>query len=196
MLNRTRRNWRRIHSAAFNNNTIDLGFFRLRFETAWVPPLSVLDRLKQSFPDLWFQFEWIDLDATFYERREQGELLRVPVREHPPHSWNYPKIDPYQHGKPEWLYSGIRLVAVLGPGLVAHAEAAQKFVFFHRDITDALLVIIPRLMEVALAAGDVPLQDLVEELLRSCGYHDFADWVARRKRYLLIRPKGACDQRR
>jgi hypothetical protein len=191
-----KQSWLRIHDALLNNNTVELGFFRIRFEIAWEPPLPVLDRLDKSFPDLTFEFEWIDFDAAFYDRLEKGELVTVPFPEEPPHSWNYPRLDPYQQGEPARLYSGLRLVAVLGPRLVPSAEATGKPVFLHRDITDAVLVLIQRLMEAALAAGDIPRPQLVESLLRSCGYDEFADRVTRRSRNVLIRPNEKRNDRK
>ena len=134
--------------------------------------------------------DWIDFDATVYERIEAGELVEMPAPEILPHWWNYPNIDPYQHGEPDWLLCGMRILAILGPALVANAKASQKPYCLHRDITDAVLVIIPRLIEAAFAAGDIPHGHLVERLLRSCGYDGFADRVARAQKNALIPPKG------
>jgi hypothetical protein len=177
-------NWMGIHDVKVNYSTVNLGFLRIRFETAWIPPLPVLDRLKESFPDLTFEFEWIDFDATVYERVETNERESNP-EEHP-HSWNYPNVDPYQFQQPQWLHSSLRLLAILAPPLVATAEASQKpFTLYGRDIVDAMLVLIPRLITAALADGDIPHRQLVESLLRSCGYGDFANCVARHKENTL-----------
>jgi hypothetical protein len=185
-------NWMRVYDVNLNYGTVDLGFLRIRFETAWVPPLPVLDLLKESFPDLTFEFEWIDFDATFYERLETGKLeLRESNPEEHPHSWNYPKVDPYQFEQPQWLHSSLRLLAILAPPLVATAEASQKpFTWYGRDIVDAMLVLIPRLITAALAAGDIPHREMVESLLRSCGYSDFANCVAKAQKNALTPPKG------
>jgi Ferredoxin-like domain in Api92-like protein len=170
-------NWFDIDYVNLNTRTIDLGFFRIMFETGWVPALPVLDRLKESFPDLTFEFDWTDLDANPYE----GFVEKSNPEKHP-HSWNYPKVDPYQFEQPQWLHSSLRLLAILAPPLVATAEATQKpFTWYGRDIADAMLVLIPRLITAALAAGDIPQRQLVESLLRSCGYDDFANCVATHK---------------
>lgn len=89
------------------------------------------------------------------------------------------------------MHRGLRLLATLAPPLIATAEATQKpFSLYGRDIVDAMLALIPRLISAALTAPDIPHPQLEESLLRSCGYDDFADCVAKARKKAPIEPKG------
>jgi hypothetical protein len=48
-----------------DESTVDLGYVVITFETAWSPPVRILERLRAIFPDLAFCCEWFPEDGSF-----------------------------------------------------------------------------------------------------------------------------------
>jgi hypothetical protein len=49
-----------------DDSTVDLGYVVIRFETAWSPPVRILERLREMFPDIAFACGWFTEDEFFY----------------------------------------------------------------------------------------------------------------------------------
>jgi len=47
-------------------STADLGYVVIKFETAWSPPVRILERLQEMFPDIAFGCEWFAEERFFY----------------------------------------------------------------------------------------------------------------------------------
>lgn len=47
-------------------STADLGYVVIKFETAWSPPVRILERLQEEFSELAFCCEWFAEDECFY----------------------------------------------------------------------------------------------------------------------------------
>jgi hypothetical protein len=50
-----------------DESTVDLGYVVIVFETAWSPPVRILEHLRDMFPDIAFSCEWFTEDESFYE---------------------------------------------------------------------------------------------------------------------------------
>lgn len=103
-------------------------------------------------------------------RREEALLQQVsPQRSHQ----RYPYIDPFKDCDPPWINGALKLIPRL-------AEAMPTEAIPNRDaIICGALELIPPLAEAVLELPDIPAQHLIEDLLRYCGYRDYADRVSR-----------------
>jgi hypothetical protein len=50
-----------------DESTVGLGYVVIDFDTAWSPPVHILERLRDMFPDIAFSCEWFTEDESFYE---------------------------------------------------------------------------------------------------------------------------------
>jgi hypothetical protein len=96
-------NWgtdRNAFDVELNGSTTDLGYVIINFETAWSPPVPILERLQEMFPDIAFCCEWFAEDEYFYryhpsqstaiaraERDRQVATLYLTRAEYPDFFW-------------------------------------------------------------------------------------------------------------
>jgi Ferredoxin-like domain in Api92-like protein len=67
-----------------DESTVDLGYVAISFETAWSPPIRILERLQEMFSDLAFCCEWFDEDEFFYRYHpSQSTAIARSERERP-----------------------------------------------------------------------------------------------------------------
>ena len=129
-----------------DESTVDLGYVVISFETAWFPPVRILERLQQMFSDLAFCCEWFDEDEFYYryhpsqstaiacaERERLGErlieTLYLTKAEHPDYFLETAilaetggkrcKIGPMTVEEAHWwvLAPDVKLLAILYPEL-------------------------------------------------------------------------------
>jgi hypothetical protein len=63
-----------------DESSIDLGYVVISFETAWSPPVRILERLQEMFSELAFCCEWFAEDEFFY-RCHPGQPAAIARRE-------------------------------------------------------------------------------------------------------------------
>jgi hypothetical protein len=67
-----------------DESTVDLGHVIISFETAWSPPVRILERLREMFPDIAFGCEWFPEDEFFYRYHpSQSAAIARSEREQP-----------------------------------------------------------------------------------------------------------------
>lgn len=55
-----------------DETTVDLGYVVISFQTAWSPPIRIVERLRDMFPDIAFCCEWYTEDEFFYRYYPSG----------------------------------------------------------------------------------------------------------------------------
>jgi len=61
-------------------STADLGYVVIKFETAWSPPVRILERLQEMFPDIAFGCEWF-AEGHFFDRYDPSQSTAIAQSE-------------------------------------------------------------------------------------------------------------------
>jgi hypothetical protein len=62
-----------------DESTVDLGYVVIDFETAWSPPVRILERLRDMFPNIAFSCEWFTEDESFHEHHPSQSVIALSV---------------------------------------------------------------------------------------------------------------------
>lgn len=62
-----------------DETTVDLGYVVISFETAWSPPVRILERLRDMFPEIAFSCEWFTEDEAFHEHHPSQSVIARSV---------------------------------------------------------------------------------------------------------------------
>jgi len=76
-------NWgsdRNAFEVEIDASTADLCYVLIKFETAWSPPVRILERLQEMFPDIAFGCEWFAEERFFY-RYEPSQSTAIAQSE-------------------------------------------------------------------------------------------------------------------
>jgi hypothetical protein len=58
-----------------DETTVGLGYVVIDVETAWSPPIRILERLRDMFPEMAFSCEWFTEDESFHEHHPSQSLI-------------------------------------------------------------------------------------------------------------------------
>jgi hypothetical protein len=82
-----RDNWgtdRNAFEVELHESTVGLGYVVISFETAWSPPVRILECLREMFPDIAFGCEWYREEEFFYRfHPSQSAAIARSEREQP-----------------------------------------------------------------------------------------------------------------